>query len=139
MNNSICKLTVLFQESFWIGVFEDEYDNKYNVARVVFGAEPTEAQLYQYVLDNYYKIPFKETSSEEACKEKKISYKRKQRIIKKQQKEEGIGTKAQNAIKAQQETAKKERRKKTKELKEEEKERMFKLKQIKRKEKHKGH
>ena len=139
MNKSICKLTVLFQEPFWIGVFEGEYDNKYNVARVVFGAEPTEAQLYQFVLDNYYKIPFKETSSEEVCKEKKISYKRKQRIIKKQQKEEGIGTKAQNAIKAQQETAKKERIKKTKELKEEEKERMFKLKQIKRKEKHKGH
>ena len=139
MNKSICKLTVLFQKPFWIGVFEDEHNNKYNVAKVVFGVEPTEAQLYQFLLDNYYKVPFNEVSSENVHIEKKVSYKKQQKIIKKQQKEDGIGTKAQNAIKIQQESRKQERIKKSKKLSIKKKERDFKLKQLKKKEKHRGH
>ena len=33
-------LTVLFDEPFWVGLYERETDGRYEVARVVFGAEP---------------------------------------------------------------------------------------------------
>ncbi|WP_250672982.1 YjdF family protein (plasmid) [Paraclostridium ghonii] len=139
MNKSICKLTVLFQDPFWVGVFEDECGKKYNVARVVFGSEPTEVQLYEFILNNYYEIPFHETKSQVLTTQKKVNYKRLQKQVKKQQNEKGIGTKAQNAIKIQHELSKVERIKKRKEKREEERDRSYKLKQMKKKEKHKGH
>ncbi len=35
-----CKLTVYFEEPFWVGVFERIEDGKLSVAKVTFGAEP---------------------------------------------------------------------------------------------------
>jgi len=146
MIQSSCKLTVLFQNQFWVGIFEDECENEYSVARVVLGSEPTEAQLYEFILKNYNKIPFKKIQSEAFSTQKKTNYKRLQREVKKQQKEVkkqqkeiGVGTKAQNAIKLQQESAKVERRRKRKERKESDRDKMYELKQMKKKEKHKGH
>lgn len=139
MKQSSCKLTLLFQDTFWVGIFEDECEKEYNVAKIVFGAEPTEAQLYEFILKNYNNISFKKTESQTLSNQKKVNYKKLQREVKKQQNEKGIGTKAQNALKIQHEVAKVERIKKRKEIKELERDRMYKLKQIKKKEKHKGH
>lgn len=131
-----CKLTVFFQNQFWVGIFEGESENEYSVARVVLGSEPTEAQLYEFILKNYNQIPFKKIQSQIFSTQKKTNYKRLQREVKKQQKEKGMGTKAQNAIKLQHESAKVERRRKRKES---ERDKMYELKQMKKKEKHKGH
>lgn len=139
MKQSSCKLTVLFQNPFWVGIFEEECEKEYNVAKIVLGAEPTESQLYELILKNYNEIPFKKTEAQTLSTQKKVNYKRLQREVKKIQNEKGIGTKAQNAIKIQHEEAKVERIKKRKERKEEERDRMYELKQIKKKEKHKGH
>lgn len=139
MIQSSCKLTVLFQNQFWVGIFEGESENEYSVARVFLGSEPTEAQLYEFILKNYNQIPFKKIKSQTFSTQKKTNYKRLQREVKKQQKEKGMGTKAQNAIKLQHESAKVERRKKRKERKESEHDKMYELKQMKKKEKHKGH
>lgn len=136
MIQSSCKLTVLFQNQFWVGTFEGESENEYSVARVFLGSEPTEAQLYEFILKNYNQIPFKKIKSQTFSTQKKTNYKRLQREVKKQQKEKGMGTKAQNAIKLQYESAKVERRKKRKES---EHDKMYELKQMKKKEKHKGH
>ena len=65
--------------------------------------------------------------------------KRRQRSIKKQLQNVGIGTKSQQALAAQREELKTERRKVSKEQREAEKQRKFELKQQKRKEQHKGH
>ena len=46
--------TLLFENPFWIGVFENECGKNYEVARVVFGVEPTDAQLYEFILKLYY-------------------------------------------------------------------------------------
>lgn len=131
-----CKLTVFFQNQFWVGIFEGESENEYSVARVVLGSEPTEAQLYEFILKNYNQIPFKKIQSQIFSTQKKTNYKRLQREVKKQQKEKGMGTKAQNAIKLQHESAKVERRRKRKES---ERDKMYELKQMKKKEKYKGH
>ncbi len=62
-----------------------------------------------------------------------------QREVRKAVYEEGIGTKAQQAMKAQIELSKQERQVTSREQREAEKVAQFKLKQQKKKEKHRGH
>ena len=40
MDKTNGKLTVYFEEPFWVGVFERIEDGKLSVAKVIFGAEP---------------------------------------------------------------------------------------------------
>ncbi|MBN1051784.1 MULTISPECIES: YjdF family protein [Clostridium] len=134
------KLTVLFNEPFWIGVFEIEEDEYYKVSKVTFGSEPKESEIFDFVLKNYYSLKFilQEVEDEKYLK-KRENPKRVQRAIKKELKSKGIGTKAQIAIKEQYETNKIQRKKKSKEENESEQIRKFQIKQNKKKEKHKGH
>ncbi len=134
------KLTVLFNEPFWIGVFEIEEDEYYKVSKVTFGSEPKESEIFDFVLKNYYSLKFilQEVEDEKYLK-KRENPKRVQRAIKKELKSKGIGTKAQIAIKEQYETNKIQRKKKSKEKNESEQIRKFQIKQNKKKEKHKGH
>ena len=39
------KLTVYFEESFWVGVFERIEDGKLSVAKATFGAEPKDCEV----------------------------------------------------------------------------------------------
>lgn len=131
-------LQVLFENPFWIGVFERIYKDKISVAKVTFGAEPKEYDIESYVLRNYYKLNF---SSEIALKKeinRKINPKRMQKQIKKQVSNVSIGTKSQQALKLQHEQMKTERKARKKEFSEFEKKRLFQMKQQKKKEKHKG-
>ena len=43
------RLTVFFEEPFWVGVFEQETDGVIRAARVVFGAQPTDAEVFEFV------------------------------------------------------------------------------------------
>ena len=52
------KLTVYFEEPFWVGVFEKIEDGKLSVAKVTFGAEPKEYEVYEFVLKYYYRLQF---------------------------------------------------------------------------------
>ena len=131
--------TVIFENTFWIGVFENECGKNYEVARVIFGVEPTDAQLYEFILKNFFSLPFGKSTLEKVSTQKDIGYKRMQRKIKKEQCKETIGTKAQNAIKLQYESNKTEKKKQAKLKKEQEEKLKFRLKQKKKKEKHKGH
>lgn len=133
------KLTVLFEEPFWIGVFERQDGKKYESCRVVFGAEPKEVEVYEFILERFFSLDFGSIKLEKNVNNDKIGYKRMQRIVKKEQEKETIGTKAQNALKLQYEERKQDKKILAKDRKEEEKERLFNLKQEKRKAKHKGH
>ena len=50
MDRNECRFTVLFQPPFWVGIGERWTEEGYQAARVVFGAEPSDAQVYQWVL-----------------------------------------------------------------------------------------
>ena len=50
--------TVLFQPPFWVGIAERWEAAGYSAARVVFGAEPTDAQLYQWLLREWHRLDF---------------------------------------------------------------------------------
>ena len=44
------KLTVFFEEPFWVGVFERISDGKLSVCKVTFGAEPKDYELDDFIL-----------------------------------------------------------------------------------------
>ena len=49
MNKVSGKLTVYFEEPFWVGVFEHIEDGKLSVAKVIFGAEPKDYEVQEYI------------------------------------------------------------------------------------------
>lgn len=132
------KLTVYFEEPFWVGVFEELDGDKLSVCRTVFGAEPTDAEIYDFILKHYYYLRFSAPVKAE-IKQKADNPKRRQRNARKQMESSGIGTKSQQALQKQYEENKTERKRTTHEQREAEKQRQFELKQKKRKEKHRGH
>lgn len=52
------KLTVYFDEPFWVGVFERIEDGNLSVAKVTFGAEPKEYEVYEFILKHYNSLQF---------------------------------------------------------------------------------
>ena len=133
------KLTVFFENMFWVGIFERTFDEKYEAAKVVFGSEPKDYEVYDFILKNFNKIRFSNSIAQEVVEERKINPKRQQREIKREVAKIGIGTKAQIAVKQQYEEAKTEIKRLSKEEKEEDLKRKFDLRQQKKKERHKGH
>lgn len=138
MDKKSGKLTVFFEDPFWVGVFERIEDGKLSVAKVVFGAEPKDYEVKEYILKYYYSLQFSPAVAT-VVKEARRNPKRMQRDAKRQVQEKGIGTKSQQALKLQQEQNKQERKQKRRERKEADELRMFELKQQKKREKHKGH
>ena len=132
------KLTVFFEEPFWIGVFEQIENGKLVVAKVTFGPEPKDYEVYDLILKCYYDLQFSPPVTAVVAEMKK-NPKRIQRDIKKQLQDIGIGTKSQQALKLQQEQFKTVRKHRNREQKEAAAERMFELKQQKKKNKHRGH
>ena len=132
------KLTILFEDPFWVGFFERMDDGKLSVAKVTFGAEPKDYEVQAYILKYYFSLQFSPAVAA-VVKEAKRNPKRMQRDAKKQMQETGIGTKSQQALKLQQEQNKQERKLRSREKKEAEELRLFELKQQKKKEKHRGH
>ena len=131
------QLTVFFDDPFWVGVFERIEENKLSVCRVVFGAEPKDYEVYDFILKNYSNLKFS-SSIEVEVKKGNANPKRLQREARKQSKQVGIGTKSQLALQQQREEMKLERKTKIRQRRELEKQRKFELKQEKRKQKHRG-
>ncbi|MCM1327410.1 MAG: YjdF family protein [Bacteroidales bacterium] len=137
MEKVVGKLTVFFEEPFWVGVFEHVLDGKLSVCKVTFGAEPKDYGIYDFVLKNYYRLRFSPAVAI-GVKEAGRNPKRVQREVRKQMQNTGIGTKSQPALKLQQEQLKIEHKTVSREQREAEKQRQFELKQQKRKEKYRG-
>ncbi|MCQ2239829.1 MAG: YjdF family protein [Bacteroidaceae bacterium] len=131
-------LTILFEDPFWIGLFERTEDNQMQVCKVTFGAEPTNQEVLEYVNRNWNQLKYSRPVETEV-KINPRNPKRQLREARKQTQNAGIGTKSQQALKLQQEENNLERKTLSKAQREADKERKFELKQAKRKEKHRGH
>ena len=131
------KLTVYFEDPFWVGVFERMEDDKLSVAKVTFGAEPKDWDVLGYILTHYHELAFSEPVAH-GERERADSPKRRQRAAAKQMQSTGVGTRSQQALQAQREMNKRERQVKSREQKLAEAERRFALKQQKKREKHRG-
>ncbi len=134
------KLTVLFDEPFWVGLYEREADGRYEAARIVFGAEPRDYEVQAWLLENAYTLRL--SPSLEGAKRsgnERVNPKRRQRQAARQMESAGIGTRAQQALSLQREQQAVQRRERTRELREAEAERRLQLRRQKHREKHRGH
>lgn len=132
------KLTVFFEGPFWVGVFERVSNGKLSVCKIVFGAEPKDHEVWDFILKHYYELKFS-PAIETEVRQTADNPKRRQRNAKKQLQISGVGTKSQQALQMQREEMKIKRKQISKEQRETEKQRQFDLKQQKRKAKHRGH
>lgn len=138
METAETRLTVLFEEPFWIGLFERTYEGRYSVCKITFGAEPRDFEVYEYILSRWDTLEFSPDLESLPPDMRRVSPKRRQRMLQKQT-AAGIGTKAQQALKLQQEQVKSAKKIRSRQRKEDDAARKFQLRQEKRKEKHRGH
>ena len=138
MNDINVKLTVFFENPFWVGVFEHVENNFLIVSKVTFGAEPKDYEVLDYIIKNYYSLVFS-PAVKTKIKKDKTNPKKAQRDVRKQMQVSGIGTESQLALKSQHEQNKKESKVRRREEKEADELKRFLLKQYKKRKKHKGH
>ena len=138
MQKSTSKLTVFFDDPFWVGVYERFSEGELEVCKITFGAEPKDCEVYEYYLNNFNSLGFSPPLKAEGERECRINPKRMQREASRQLEERGVGTKSQQALKLQQEQGKSERKQKAKQRREKEANLKFELRQMKQKEKHRG-
>jgi hypothetical protein len=132
-------LTLYFDSPFWVGVFEHSENGKIETCRVVFGREPKDYEVYEFILKHYYELRFSKPIEAKKQGFKRINPKRMHRKISKEMRKNGVSTKAQEAMRIEREARKVERKHISHEQKEEYKKAQFKLKQAKKKDKKKGH
>lgn len=80
--DTMTRLTVFFDDPFWIGVFERTENGRLSVCKVTFGAEPKDIEVLNYIRKNYCRLKFS-PSVETAVKKDSTNPKRKQRQAKK--------------------------------------------------------
>ncbi len=136
------KATILFEGSFWVGIFERTDKKNYSVARKVFGGEPSDAEVHEFILHNYHELKFG-SPQEFKLVIKRMNPKRLQREVRREMEKikesSKPSTHAQDYMREELEKNKKEKKTLSKKAKEERKEKQFSLKQEKKKEKHRGH
>lgn len=52
MNKIVSRLTVFFENPFWVGIFGVEDKGSYDVCKITFGAEPKDYDIYEFMLKN---------------------------------------------------------------------------------------
>lgn len=137
MSTGTGRLTVYFEAPFWVGIFERWEDGRLSAAKVTFGAEPKDYEVYAWILNHYSELNFG-PAIPAAEKAPPKNPKRMQREIKRQLLQRGSGTKAQQALQSKREQVRQLGRAERRAEKEKEAERRFERKQQKKKEKHKG-
>ena len=136
--------TVFFEAPFWVAILESEDADELVVARHVFGGEPTNAELLDFMLHHFHLMrrsstPMaSEASSLEASREGRANPKRAMRLAARES-SRPPSTKAQAALSAAREAGKSESAASRREALLEAEEKRFRLRAEKRREKHRGH
>ncbi|KUJ24841.1 hypothetical protein AR437_12700 [Christensenella hongkongensis] len=138
MNKAAVKLTVLFEEPFWIGIYERTANGKLEACKITFGAEPKDYEVHTFFLENWNCLPMSPPVDAGTMAEKRLNPKRMQRAVHRELSQAEVGTKSQQALKKQQEENKLRRKTVSREQREAEKELRFSMRQQKKKEKHRG-
>ena len=94
------KLTVFFEDPFWVGVFERVENDRLSACKITFGAEPRDCEVWAFVLKNYCRLRFS-PAVEAAVRSMPANPKRMQREARKQILQSGVGTKSQQALQLQ--------------------------------------
>ena len=131
-------LTVYHDSQFWVGLAEHVEGGRYGVARIVFGAEPSDEEILRFVTSEWEKLSFFGDKVTETSKPAK-NPKRRAREAAKALKRPAVSTKAQQALAAQREAMKRESAQARSQRRTDEAEARFEQRKLKRKQKHRGH
>lgn len=131
-------LTVYHDGQFWVGLAEHVKDGRYGVARIVFGGEPSNEEILQFVTSEWEKLSFFGDKVTETSKPAK-NPKRRAREAAKALKQPAMSTKAQQALVAQREAMKQESAHARSRHRAEEADARYEQRKLKRKQKHRGH
>ncbi|WP_282941584.1 YjdF family protein [Paenibacillus sp. RC67] len=136
------KLTVFFDEQlqFWVGVVEDEDNNRIKAVRHLFGKEPKEAEILDFIHHDMQRLLDSATQTLQTIPrgERRINPKRMSRIAAREVQQRGASTYAQQVISLEYEHRKMERKSDSKRRQEELNERKYALRVQKAKQKHRG-
>lgn len=138
MDRNVSSFTVLFQPPFWVGIAERWEEAGYSAARVVFGPEPTEPQLYEWLLEEWHRLRFSPSAEGERPVTERKNPKRAQREAREATRQRGASTRAQEALSRQREQEGAVRQTKSRQRRQEEAERKYLLRQQKKREKKRG-
>lgn len=130
--------TVYFDGQFWVGIVERIEEGGFSAARVVFGAEPSDEEIFRFVLEKWDTLKFSPEIEAARGKESR-NPKRRQREAAKAAAKAAPSTKAQQAIAEMREQGKAAARKRSAADKRESAARKRALRLQKHKEKHRGH
>ena len=131
-------LTVYHDGQFWIGLAEHVEGGRYGAARIVFGAEPSDEEILQFVVGRWEKLSFFGGEPTEASRPAR-NPKRRAREAAKSLKQPAMGTKAQQALAAQREAMKRESARARSRRRADEADARYERRKQKRKQKHRGH
>ena len=136
------KATILFEKRFWVGIFERTDKDGYSVARHIFGGEPSDPEIYEFVLAHFIELKFGR-AKEIHVQIHRMNPKRVQREVRREMERmkdtSQPSTFAQDYMREELEKKKIEKKKVSSAQKQSRKDDQFALKQQKRKEKQKGH
>lgn len=135
--------TVYFDGQFWVGVLEEQSAGQLRAVRVVFGAEPSDAELYDWVQRNgrelFERLDEAAAVPAEASVARRGNPKRAQREAAREARMPEASTAAQRALKADQEIRGTVAATDASERREAEAERRRALKRARARAKHRGH
>ena len=131
-------LTVYHDGQFWVGIIEHVEDGKLGATRIVFGAEPSDEEIMQFVVRRWEKLTF---FGKEQPGRPKLAKNPKRRIREaaKALKEPAMSTKAQKALSAEREAIKADSIHARSQRKRETTMQRYELRSAKRKRKRRGH
>lgn len=131
-------LTLYHDGQFWVGTAERIEDGRLSVARIVFGAEPSDEEILQFVFAKWDCLHFSgETNVDVSVLPK--NPKRRQREVAKKLSKLGPSTKSQDALARARELRKAVSKSRSVRAKHETKMERFEKRQAKKKEKRRGH
>lgn len=103
------KLTVYYDGQFWVGVVEVNDNGKLKAGRYLFGSEPKDSEILEFIHENIDEVTNKlsqevdiKTSSDRRANPKRLS-----RLVARELKMKGISSYAQEALKLEHEKRKK--------------------------------
>ena len=131
-------LTVYHDGQFWVGLAEHVEGGRYGVARIVFGAEPSDEEILRFVVGKWEKLTFFGDDVTGTSKPAK-NPKRRAREAAKAIKQPAMSTKAQQALANQREAMKRESAQARNQRRTEEAKARFEQRKLRRKQKHRGH
>lgn len=131
-------LTVRFDGQFWVGIVERIEDGRLGACRVVFGAEPSNEEVLEFVLERWTSLLFSEPVK---CEPSKMAGnpKRRQREAAREVTQHGASTKTQIALAEQREAWACEKKVRARTLRDSDRRNRFERKREKARKKKRGH